>query len=187
MVRIEIPLSKSKILLLLIGSIGFVIAGILFVKNPATFIFPMIRNPEIIRFIGIAAILFFGGVGIYGVTKLFDKTIGLIIDANGITDNTNAASAGLIDWRDITSIETAQVMSTKFLLIFTTNPDKYLNRVTGFKRKLMQGNINMYGTPLAITSTTINYNFDELENLVLCKFSEQQKNIPDYEKLENEN
>lgn len=176
--KIEIPLSKTKILLLLIGAIAFVILGTLFLITPDTFISPIFRNPQAIRIAGIVAVLFFGAVGLYGFRKFFDKTIGLTIDENGITDNTNATSVGLIDWNDIVEIRTEQVMSTKFLMIFTSNPDKYMERVNGFKRKLMQGNIKMYGTPLSITSNTLRYDFDDLQRLIKDKLIEQKERMP---------
>ena len=176
--KIEIPLSKKKISLLLIGGIVFVISGILFLITPDTFISPIFRNHQIIRIVGIVAILFFGSIGLTLSRKLFDKTIGLTIDENGITDNTNASSVGLIDWRDIIEIKTKQVMSTKFLLIFTNNPDKYLDRVNGFKRKLLIGNMKMSGTPISITSNTLKYNFEELDRLIKNRFLEQKEKMP---------
>lgn len=95
--RIEIPLSKTKIFLLVFGSIAFVIFGVLFIVNPDTFISPVFRNPQILRLTGIAVVLFFGVTGIYGLRKLFGKKIGLIVDGIGITDYTNASSVGLIE------------------------------------------------------------------------------------------
>lgn len=176
--RIEIPLSKKKILLLFIGAIVFVIFGILLIITPETFISPIFRNQQTIRFAGIAAFFFFGAASVYGLKKLFDKTIGLIVDENGITDNSNASSVGLIEWIDITEIRTEQVMSTKFLLIFISNTEKYLDRVNGFKRKLLIGNMKMYGTPLSITSSTLKYNFDNLERLVKNRLIEQKEKMP---------
>src|SRR5690554_205847 len=126
--QIKIPLSKTKILLLLFGAIGFVVLGTLFILNPTKFISPIMRNPEIIRIAGIASVLFFGAAGVYGTRKMFDKTIGLTIDNNGIFDNTNASSVGLIKWTDITEIKTEKFASTKTLLIYTTNPDFYLDK-----------------------------------------------------------
>jgi len=61
--------------------------------------------------------------------KLFDNRPGLVIDAVGITDNSNATSMGLIEWVDITKVEKKQIMSTKFLILHTSNPEKYLQRV----------------------------------------------------------
>jgi hypothetical protein len=171
--RIEIPLSKTKIALLLAGAIAFVVLGILFIMTPDTFVSPVFGNPMTIRVAGIAAVVFFGSAGAYGVTKLFDKGIGLLIDESGIADNTSAAGIGLIEWTDITEIRTEQVMSTKFLLIFTANPDKYLSRANGFKRKLMKANMNRYGTPLSITSNTLKCRFNDLERLIKDGFVEQ--------------
>jgi len=60
MTKVEIPLSKTKICLLLIGSIAFVISGILFIITPDTFISFIHPNPNTIRIAGIASFLFFG-------------------------------------------------------------------------------------------------------------------------------
>ena len=176
--KIEIPISKKKTLLLLIGAILFVIFGVLLIMTPDKFISLVFRNPQTIRIGGIAAVLFFGVAGVYGLRKLFDKTIGLSIDEKGITDNSNAASVGLIEWNDILEIKNEQVMSTRFVLIFTRCPEKYLESVNGFKRKLMQGNMKMYGTPLSITSNTLRYNFNDLEQLIKDKLTEQKKLMP---------
>jgi len=69
-------------------------------------------------------------------------------------------------------------MATRFLLIFISNPNKYLDRVSGFRRKLMKGNMKMYGTPLSITSNTLKYNFKDLEKLILGKLKEQHERMP---------
>lgn len=174
--KIEIPLSKTKLLLGIGGSVLFVVLGLYFVTTMAD---QQTRyNQTMVKGIGIASILFFGATGIYGIKKMFDKTIGLTIDENGIFDNTNASSVGLIKWEDIAAIKTRKVASTKFLLIYTTNPDFYLDKVKGFKRKLMEGNSRLYGTPLSITSTTLEYNFTDLEKLINGRLDEQRKGKP---------
>ena len=175
--RIEIPLSKKKILLLLFATIAFVACGIWIATNPEMFIPNIFRitNPEIIRIGGIAGILFFGAGGIYGIKKLFDKKFGLIIDANGITDNSNASSIGLIEWNDISEIRTKQVMSTKFLLIDIVNPEKYIAKAkNGIQAKLMKANMNIYETPLSITSNTLKYDFGKLEKLIQTEFKKNK-------------
>jgi len=183
--RIEIPLSKKKIVLLLIGAFIFVVFGILFVIEPENFVnfihFTLIHriiseNPELIRIIGVVAIGFFGAVWIYGIKKLIDKKVGLIIDSNGITDNSNASSIGLIEWNDISEIRTTQVMSTKFLLIDIVNPEKYIGKAKNrMQARLMKANMNMYETPLSITSNTLKYDFNELEKMIQSEF-EKNKN-----------
>ncbi len=177
--KIEIQLSKNKIILLTIGSFLFVIAGIWLFANSTEFqnhSMRLMRNPMVIKSVGIIAVLFFGATGIYGIRKLFDKKVGLIIDKNGITDNSNASSIGLIEWNDISEIKTEQVMSTKFLLIGVENPEKYIGKAkSGIKARLMKTNMKMYGTPLSITSNTLKYDFNELEKLIQTEF-EKNKN-----------
>ena len=62
-------------------------------------------------------------------------------------------------------------MSTKFLLINVTDPEKYIGKAkSGMKAKLMRSNMKMYGTPLSITSNTLKYDFGELEQLIQTEF-----------------
>jgi hypothetical protein len=176
---IEIPISKNKIFLGIGGSIIFIILGIWTYINANEFhdsVIIIFRNPLINRGFGILGILFFGATGIYGIKKVFDKKVGLRIDSNGITDNSNASSIGLIEWNDITEIRTKQVMSTKFLLIYIVNPEKYIEKAkNGMKAKLLRTNMKMYGTPLSLTSNTLKYDFVELKELIQIEF-ENNKN-----------
>ncbi|MBF6608541.1 MAG: hypothetical protein ITG00_07355 [Flavobacterium sp.] len=160
MQKIEIPLSKLKLLFSIGGATLFVVLGF----HLLTTIADRSRyDPNFIKALGIITIIFFGAAGIYGVIKLFDKGMGLIIDDIGIIDNTNASSVGLIKWSEITEIRVIKVKSTKILLIYTSDPNNFLRKVSGIKRKLMKGNMKMYGTPLSITSTAIRYDFNDLE------------------------
>ena len=178
MEKVEIQLSKTKIILLSIGSFVFVLLGILFIIYPEKFISYIMRSEEFIRIAGIASVLFFGSTGIYGIFKMFDNKIGLTIDENGIIDNTNATSIGLIKWSEITEIKTEQVMSTKFLLIFVNDQRKILEKASGIKRKLMEANAKMYGTPISITANTLKFDFDKLESLINKGLMENSGKMP---------
>ncbi|MCY2686784.1 STM3941 family protein [Salinimicrobium sp. TH3] len=167
--KIEIPLSKKKIIFLLGGGVILIAGGIWLAANPENFIPNLFRitDPDFIRFWGIAGIVFFGLALIFGIKKLFDKRSGLIIDQEGITDNSNASSIGLIKWADITDIRTEQVMSTKFFLIDVKNPEYYIeNSNSRLKMKLLRANMSSYGTPLSITLSTLDYDFHRLEKLI---------------------
>lgn len=169
---IEIPLSKSKLLFGIGGSILFVMLGVSLFVNSST----ASENPMLVKIAGSACVLFFGATGIYGITKLFDKKVGLAIDEQGITDHSNATSIGLIKWADISAIRTQKVVSTKFLLIDVQNPETYLEKAkSGMQRKLMQANAKAYGTPISITSNTLSYDFGELEKILQEKFLEHGK------------
>lgn len=175
MQKIEIPTSRTKLILILIGSILFTVGGIYLTKNPEEFISLRYRNPDVIRIVGIVAVCFFGLVGVYIVPKLFDKKPGLILDHNGLTDNSSAMSVGLILWKDIISIRTIKVQSTKFLIIKVKNPKKYLSGSNKFKSFLLKANMKMYGTPVSISSNGLKYNFNKLEELVKMEFEKYKK------------
>lgn len=63
-------------------------------------------------------------------------------------------------------------MSTKFLLINVKDPNKYLNKESGIKRKILERTFKTYGTPISISSNTLSYNFDELEKVIYESYNE---------------
>ena len=167
--RVEIPLNKKKIMLLLICAILLFSGGIWITLNPENFTIGIFKyiNPNTLKIWGISGAIFFGLALIFGIKKLLDRKAGLIIDENGITDNSNASSIGLIKWEDISGIKTKQILSAKFLLIEVKNPKEYIERTNNrMKTKLMQANMDSYGTPLSITSNTLKYDFEQLEKLI---------------------
>ena len=174
--KIEIQLSKAKIFLLFIGAAVFVVLGILFIMNPDQFESVIFRNPSMIRIAGIAAVAFFVPCLVFIVKKLFDKKVGLTIDQKGITDNSNGTSVGLIEWSDITNIETVQVASTKILMLKTDKPEKYINRAkNGISKRALKMNHKMYGSPLSIISNSLKIKYDDLERLIKEEFDKRKK------------
>jgi hypothetical protein len=166
---IKIPLSKNKLLLSIGGSLLFVMAAAWMLVTQAGGFSGL--PPIVAQITGIAGILFFSVTGILGVTKLFDKTPGLIIDDRGITDNSSAAGVGLIEWKDMTGIRTRQIMTTRFLLIDVADPEKYITRAgSGGQALLMRANGSLSGTPLSIASTALQCDFAELERTVLEEY-----------------
>ncbi len=171
--QIEIPISKNKLTLLLIVSLLFVAAGLWFVIKPPTISNPVIGNPILILTVGVASILFFGLCAVFIAKKLPDKTPGLIINNQGVTDNSSAVAVGLIPWDDIKEITITNVANQKFLMLIVKNPDDYINRQTGFiKKKAMQMNYNSYGSPISISANGLKCNFDELFKTLQDKFND---------------
>jgi hypothetical protein len=167
--RVEIPLSKKRIILILLGSLAFVAAGIWFVVKPATFSDsgPLRGSTVVVTVVGVAAILFFGLCAVYAMRKLPDNKPGLVIDASGITDNSGGVSAGLVLWTDINGLSVITVQKQKFILLHVKNPNDYIERQTGLiKRKMMQMNFKMYGSPLTIGANGLKIDFDELLKLI---------------------
>lgn len=165
--QIEIPLSKKKLIKMLIGSIVFVAAGLWFLIKPPTISNPFFGNPTTIFLIGLAAILFFGLISVYIIRKLQDNKPGLIINSTGLIDNSSGVSAGQILWTDIENISVIEMHRQKLIMLEVNDPQSYIDKQTSsFKRKVMQMNFNMYGTPLSITSNALEINFEELLNIL---------------------
>jgi hypothetical protein len=168
---IEIQLSKTKLILTFLGSTLFVILAIILVKNPENFR----GNESITRLVGILGICFFGLIMLTIPRKLFDKKPGLILDENGIIDNSSMKGFGTILWKDIISIRRIKVSrSTNLLLIFVSNPEKYFGNPNFFIQYLRKLGMKTYGTPISISSNALKCNFTELEGLISERLEKQE-------------
>lgn len=171
--QIEIPLSKTKMMLTFFGSLLFVGLGLWFLINPPKSTHWLFGNPAVIFIAGIASVLFFGLVAVTIFRKFSDKKPGLIINKQGITDNSSGVSAGLIPWTDIQEITISQVMNQKFLMFIVRNPEFYLDKVTNpLKRNAMKMNYKTYGSPISISANALQTNFDDLRKILIEKMNE---------------
>lgn len=176
--RIEIKISKEKGILTFLGAIAFVATSIWLIvyadSHETVDIGILELDPVIV--IGYVGLIFFGLAGLYILYKLFDKKPGLIIDKEGIYDNSSAAAGHLIKWERITGLRVEQVMSTKFILIDIENPEQFMDGVSGIKRKLMWSTYKMYGTPTSISSSTLSCDFDDLFQIINGRLNTRTSN-----------
>lgn len=175
--RIEIPLSKSKIVLMLLGALTFVAIGLWFVIAPPTIKNSYWSNPIRIVIAGYSSIIFFGLCAFFFIRKLPNKKPGLIIDDTGLIDNSCGLSAGNILWSDIENISVIEIHGQKLIMIQVKNPQHYIDEQKDlFKRKGMEFNYRMYGTPLSLTSNGLKTSFHNLLTIVNEKFQERRMN-----------
>ncbi len=168
MAPIEIPLNKSRLSLMALGSAAFVCLGLWFCINRSQI------GPESgfgttgIVVVGILAIVFFGLCGVAILIKLFNAKPGVIIDQNGITDNSGPATIGLIDWNDIISVKTAKAGNQDFIVVIVRNPQYYIDRHKNlFEKKIMDMNYAGFDSPIYISLNSLKCSCDELYNLIL--------------------
>jgi hypothetical protein len=175
--RIEIPLSKSKLVMMSAAALAFVAIGLWFVIAPPKIGNAYWGNPTRIAIVGYAAIIFFGMCAVFFIRKLSDTKPGLVIDDEGLIDNSGGLSAGRILWEDIENISVLEMHRQKLLMVRVKNPQDYISRQkTSLKRKVMELNYKMYGTPLSITANGLKLPFQELLALVTQKFKETGRN-----------
>ncbi|MEP6613386.1 MAG: STM3941 family protein [Mucilaginibacter sp.] len=160
-----IPLNKLKLSAMFLGALIFVGLGVWIVNHPSTF------ATGIFRFlgdtggtaVGWASIIFFGVCAIMIFRKFFENKSGLVINREGIMDNSSGVSAGLIAWADITGLTVRQVYNQKFIMILVENPEVYIERHTNaLKRSTVKLNHQMYGSPISISANSLKCSFDEL-------------------------
>lgn len=164
---VEIPLSKGKLVKGFAGSAIFVAVSIWILLTDRISGGSLLSNPAIKYVIAIGGIVFFGFLAILYLLKLLDKKPGLVIDENGILDNSGGLAAGFIPWTDIQQFSIQKVMKQQFLVITVRNPEYYIgNQKTVLKKKGMQYNFKNYGSPIAISTNTLNCKLPELLNLL---------------------
>lgn len=94
----------------------------------------------------------------------------MIIDDIGLIDNSSGLSAGHILWSDIENIFVIEIHRQKLIMLQVKTPKNYIDRQTSvFKRKGMELNNKMYGTPLSLTSNGIKTSFDDLMKILIVK------------------
>ncbi|MDX2070183.1 MAG: STM3941 family protein [Haliscomenobacter sp.] len=159
---VTIPISKGKLLLSILGAFAFVASGFWFVLDPPSRTGSSME-PLLIRVLGLASILFFGAIGLVVIRKLFDPRPGLVINEQGLMDNSGGLSAGLIVWQDIEDFQVLQIQRQRLILVLVKNPQDYIDRQSsGWKRKLMAMNYRQYGTPISISTNGLKISFAAL-------------------------
>jgi hypothetical protein len=165
--QIAIPLSKLKVILVIIGSLAFVGGSVWIWLVPAE------QDPELrlaLRFVAVFGSALFGLFGVYGSVKLFDSRPGLIIDGEGMVDNSSAGSIGRIYWNDITGIRVTNIMGQRIMTVDVKDPQKYIEQGNLISRMLNAANAKTMGSPINFSANTLRIKFDDLFRLVSESF-----------------
>jgi hypothetical protein len=170
---IEIKLSKAKLILMFLACVMFVVLGVSFIRNPAEFKSFIMRSPTFIFSAGWASVIFFGGIGFFLIKKLNDKSYGLVISKEGITDNSSGVSAGFIPWTDIIVIRESKVANQKLITIVVKNPEFYINSGKNIlEKRARQINYKILGTPIGISANGLKINYKDLKTILEKSFND---------------
>jgi hypothetical protein len=153
--------SKKKAVLMLIGCMAFIAAGTWMLSDTESI---STRYPAfLIDILACVCIAFFGIGALMAVKVLFNKKPALIIDRDGLVIKPSQLGMAVISWNDITLFSEYNVGRQKFVSIQLNNTSDYINKETSnFKRRLMQANTNMYGSPFALSATLYTLNHNQL-------------------------
>ena len=167
--QLEIHLNKKKILSNLPGALIFVILGI-WIIGLAINAKNQILIQAIFFIVGLTSILFFGLISIVLLTKIVTSKAGMIINDEGLVDNTSGVSSGFIAWHDIKKINFSLSGSHTFLVIILKNPDKYIEREANFFKKItMRMNHKISGSPIHILVSFLDMDLNTLNEIIINK------------------
>jgi hypothetical protein len=162
-----IRLSKTKIVLAIVGCCLFIVTGIwlltidpLTIKSSSLFV-----NPIVFRGAGLMSIVVFGYFLILGATRLLDKKPGLILNNLGIINNSSGINR-FIPWSDIVGFYTLEIFGQQILFVRLVEPQKYIQIDGATQRSIAEMNYKLYGSPVAISSNALQINFTDLLKVV---------------------
>lgn len=160
MQEIKIYSSKKKSVLLLFGSLLFVIGGIFIFANSE-------KDEVVIKIVGIIGILFFGlGVGV-SIWTLFQDRLMLIITEKGVNVNPRKKPDDFVEWKDIRAFTEMSIHSTKIIIMEVKDPQKWIDEETNaIRKKMMEFSTNNYRSPFNFSANAMRISHKELLHLL---------------------
>lgn len=170
---IEIALDRKKLVRIFITLTIFIVGG-----GFGTYYSFQLTSDSLMEIFGtICLIMFSLGVGLLFVyfAEAKKKGPGLIINAQGITENASTEMVGFVPWTDIIGFKDAHELNQKYIGVIVKNPNDYLKKTTWFKRRTMWSNYKLKGTVINIPLNRLQISYEELKLLLDQKLKEYKK------------
>lgn len=161
---VSFPISKTKALILVIGSLVFIAVGV------SLWLLPDVSRalPRYGQAAAAATLVFFGLCTIHGLLRLFDRRPGLILDRQGLIDHSGTYGVGRVAWSEIRGIHVTSIYSTPVLTLEVRNPEKFLGQGDALRRYFTKERQRLTGSPVYISSTALNANFRDMSWAVVA-------------------
>ncbi len=160
--KIVIKQNQLKQFSLLLLSIIIVVSSVfVFFIN-----MPIFGITFVSKIIGAAGIIFFGAASIYIIKCFIKPKAVLVIDRNGITDNSSAVSIGFIPWHDIKSVYIKDVLNESFICIDVENIEEKLKGLSSFKKTMIKRNLKTGAPPVSITLGSTSYKPEKVLEII---------------------
>lgn len=153
--RIEIKFSRTKLILLFLLALIFVVGGIFILFTAKD-----LRG----KIIGWSAIIFFGFGLIVFLKQLLNTKPRIILDDEGIEDK--SLGIGKILWDDIEAAYPNNIISNKFISLKLKNVEKYLQKTSKAKEKLASYNHALGFEALNLNLVGLNVSQKDLMTLI---------------------
>ncbi|WP_054957251.1 STM3941 family protein [Paenibacillus dakarensis] len=153
---------------LLVMSVIFVIIGALLTYAGLS---SSDKDSNWIAVIGIISMIFFGFGMFYFISRMINKKPSLIVNDEGITDQSSYIEAGVIPWGEIKNIELYSYINQRMIGIQLHHPEKFMSKQKGFKKLLMRANQGLVNTPINIAESGLPISIDQLYLIIMQKWN----------------
>jgi hypothetical protein len=170
---IELRSSKMKALLLTLGGVGFVLAGLWIVLFADEITFRGANRTEFNELVGWLVVLFFGIGSIISGRLIFSSKTTVLIAKEGLTLMPDTRKKQFIPWDNIDNFSVEKLFTTKLIAVNLNNTKQWLeNETNPLRKKLMQFNVKQVGTPFAFPASLTRLSNAKLLDLLNLKLSE---------------
>jgi len=158
--RFVARVSKGRTLLLIVGALLFVAAGIWFLFSPETFIRSprSMGDPGFVSLIGWAGVLFFGICAIVGMRQLFRTDAVIEMGPEGLL--WRRWSNATIPWTAFDHAAVAEIHRQRMLTLWLQEPEAYPS--TTLSGRMAGANKAMGFGDLSLSASGLDCSFDEL-------------------------
>src|SRR5260370_11649333 len=100
--------------------------------------------------VAVVCVGFFALCALYCVVKMCDRTPGLVLDRDGIIDNSTGVAAGRVRWEEITDIRYRRLGRQRLVTIDVVDPRRFVERGGALRRLLTRVTTTPPRTPITI-------------------------------------
>ena len=122
--------------------------------------------PPLTEALGWCGLLFFGLAGGWILSRLFSHRISLILDREGLLDNSSAFPTGRIAWDQISRVGITEIRRQRFLGIDVRDRTVLPTSTSAFGRWIAKANADIAGYPVTVPTTAIDRRLEDLHDLI---------------------
>ncbi len=160
----HIQIDTRKQIIGIIISILFIIGGTILLVNPLVLGEHPFKD-EAMFAISLTIVIIFLALLIFLIYKVVNKTIGLIINDEGIKEQISALNVGMVRWEEISGFGVKKQIGIPFIVIYLKNKEEFIERFSGLKKSTIKKNAESFGTPVAVSTVMLKMKKDELIQL----------------------
>jgi hypothetical protein len=155
--------SKGKMATLALGSLAMAAmcgAEVVFHKE--------MEVPDWAAGVGVLGALIMFACFFWALVRLFNPSPSVLVNRDGVTDNSSATSVGLIRWDEIRQVTVFRMNHVKNLGIIVADPEAVFRRQSSTKGSLLRASFKLTQVPISIPQSTLPVSADDLANQIIA-------------------